>query len=488
MFLVDVVISLACAPLPVWVVIFYIVFNKIRFSRGDSVLNHLYRYDIGFLKSCAYNVLLTGPTGASKTKTAVQMAIMTEDYYHTDQWDSIFKFFQYFPDFPFYSFEEDLRKKISDKIIVNMHTARNYVECLRCEFIKYNSSDKLYGYTGPLEYNDGLRFVSIWEMLESYAQLYYMYSNESSSIIANLSIRSDLKIISGHFPIWDNSLLHRTPEHYSLYSQYCHILDNNMFRFSKLVDNEPSEVNLDYGVNVFTELDKDQGNQFTNKIYKIEDENANPLNDGYDLFLMLERHLGTVDYKCYIRNFADIQRDGTLREGVKGLYDELNIIEKAEPKLAVPMFFEGKLASIIDSWLSDFTLEVKNCGTVNTLPYFIVRRITFPLLNYVRKIKLRYTFENIKFIIVNACAPGGTPKEHDFYILYCVAHSNRYSTDCYASINDEAAKYSNKGIQDIPTYQSIKPELHELPKHKSYFSKKQLDRLERIKKQKTKTK
>lgn len=482
----DILIALASAPFFVWFIIFYVIFNKIRLARAYRVLNRLYNYDVGFLKDCAYNVLLTGPTGASKTKTAVQMAVMTEDYFHTDQWESMYKYFQEFPDFPFYDFEQDLKSKIENKVITNMHTARNYVLCLMCEVTKKPIAEKLYNYTGKMYYNDGVRFVSIWEMLESYAQLYYMYGNDTSSIIANLSIRSDLRMLPGHFPIWDNNLLRRTPEHYKDFSRYCHILNWNMFRFSKLVDDEPAKINLEYGVNVATEFDKDQGNQNTNKVYDIKDDKANPLNDGTDLFLMLERHLGTVDYKCYIRNFADIQREGTLREGVKGLYDELNISDKAEPRLTLPFFFEGWIIGKLDSWLSSFTLEVKNCGTVNTLPFYILKRILFPLSDFVRRKKQKFTYEEIQFTIKNACSPEGVYNQHPFYILYCVAHANRYSTDCYASINDEAAKYSEGGIQDIETYQSIKPELHELPLHKSYFSQKQLDRLERIKKQKRK--
>lgn len=486
MLISDIIISLASAPLFIWLIIFYVVFSKIRYARADSVMNHLYRYDVGFLRSCAYNVLLTGPTGASKTKTAVQMAIMSEDYYHTDQWDSMYKFFQEFPDFPFYDFEQSLKKEIENGVVNNMHTARNFVECLKLETIKNPVPKKFYNYTGKMYYNDGIRLVSIFEVLEQYAQLYYMYSNPSTSLIANLSVRSDLSIIPGHFPVWDNRLLTRKPEHYVAYSQYAHILNNNMFRFSKLVDDEPAEVNLEYGVNLFTELDKDQGNQNTNKIYDIKNDEANPLNDGYDIFLMLERHLGTVDFNSYIRNFADIQRDGTLREGVKGLYDELNITEKSEPKLAFPLFFEGFIYGKIDSWLSSFTLEVKNCGTVNTLPYYVLTRLFFPLANFVSRIKLRYTYEELLLIIKNACSPEGVYKQHAFYILYAIAHSNRYSTDCYAVLNDEAAKYSQGGIQDIPTYETLRPALHELPKQKSYFSKKQLERLERIKKQKRK--
>lgn len=486
MFISDILIGLLSAPFFVWVIIFYVIIYKLRLARGYAVLNHLYNYDVGFLKGCAYNVLLDGPTGASKTKTVVQMALMTEDYFHSEQWNSMYKSFQRFPEFPFYHFEQDLKEKIEKGIINNMHTARNYVECLRCEVLLKPVADKLYNYTGKMYYNDGVRFVHIWEVLENYAQLYYMYGNDTSSIIANLSIRSDLRLVPGHFPMWDNRLLKRGPEHYIKYSKYCHIMDLDMFRYSKLVADEPPKVNLEYGVNVFTELDKDQGNQFTNKIYDIKDDTANPLNDGYDLFLMLERHLGTVDYKCYIRNFADIQRDGTLREGVKGLYDELNISDKKEPKLALPFFFEAFFMNKLEGWFNTFTKDIKSYGTVNTLTYYILRRILFPLFNWFDKIKQQFTFEELTFTIKSSCSPEGTFKQHDFYILYCIAHSERYSTDCYAALNDEAAKYSEGGIQDIPCYEGKKPALHELPKHNSYFSNKQLARLERIKNSKIK--
>ena len=94
--LLDLALGFSSLPLLFWLILAVFVFHKVRKSRGDSNLFHLFNYCIGFLKSLGNNVLLEGPTGASKSKILVQMSRMKEVQFHTDQFDSINKFHIWF--------------------------------------------------------------------------------------------------------------------------------------------------------------------------------------------------------------------------------------------------------------------------------------------------------------------------------------------------------------------------------------------------------
>ena len=82
--------------------------------------------------------------------------------------------------------------------------------------------------------DDGLSVRSLWDVLETYSQLYLIYTVESSMIISNLGIRTDGVLTDlGNFPLWNNDLFRRDSRMAEALSRHSHILDFDMLRLGK---------------------------------------------------------------------------------------------------------------------------------------------------------------------------------------------------------------------------------------------------------------
>ena len=55
--------------------------------------------------------------------------------------------------------------------------------------------------------------------------------------------------------------------------------------------------------------------------YKIDDEEANPLNDGYSNSLMFERHYTNIRFKSYRREYAVVQRSDNFNAKENQMFD-----------------------------------------------------------------------------------------------------------------------------------------------------------------------
>ena len=480
-FILDVLIVFFSAPLPVWLAIASSIFFKLRKKWGFDKLDHLYRQDMGFLKSCGYNILLEGETGASKTKNGVMISRMFDSLFHTEQWDSMHECHLEYPDFPFYELQEDITKEMEKHTIFNLSTAREFAFFKFSLWLRNPVPANIYNYTGPMAFNDGCRYVPIWEMISDYCQLFFMYSLDTTAISSNISIRTDLMQVEGYFPLWDENMIQREPELYDIYTRYCHILDYDALRFGVPMDESNERIGAtDYGINFHDELDKDRGNQDTNKIFDALSEEANTLNDGFDAYLMFERHLALVRFKCYTRNIGALQRDENLKAREKSLFDRTLIADNLGMRFALPLFFEFPLYKMIDNWFSELEKTTLHYGNIYTLPFYLLQRIFSPFFNYCRRLVFQFGYDIHLMQRVKACNENNVLVQK-FFTLYCIAHGNAYASDCYSKIAEEIAKNVKVGMSDFPTYEGKYPQAHEFEKQRSYFAKKQLDRIAKSK-------
>ncbi|MBO5439632.1 MAG: hypothetical protein J6A53_03150 [Clostridia bacterium] len=481
--LLDLIITFASAPWWVWLVLGYVIFDIIRKNIGKDKRDRLYRKCIGFLKSLAFNVLFEAETGGSKSKSMVQAAIMTDDYFHSDQWDTLYEVRQEYPDFPYDKLEADIESQIEEHLIYSPRSVREFIHCKMSEYFKNPVSKNIWNYEGRMYYNDGYRYCNIWENLNDYAQCYYIYTADTTAILANISIRTDLKKVRGYFPLWDNDMLNREPELYEDYTRFCHIADQDAFRFDKTIkENNPNAYAIEYGINCSDEIDKDRGNQYSNKEYKIDDENANPLNDGYANSLMFERHYLNIRFKSYRREYAVVQRSDNFNAKENQMFDKLFILSKSETLLTMPLFFEDKIYSIVNGWYQGFSQSIFHYGQNRTLLFYILEHTLVPFLDYCRKIKKLYGYEHCKVSKSKACNRDAAPEVFDWYLIHMICHNWRYASDAFNCFIDEAAKYSRRGLIDITSYRGIKSEFDEMPELNSYFANRNLKRIEKIKK------
>ena len=71
---------------------------------------------------------------------------------------------------------------------------------------------------------------------------------------------------------------------------------------------------------------------------KVTDETANRLNDGFNRWLKLCRHLSTVEYFPYVSVYMDDQRPESLAADAKELCMLLHVGSKTETGNALPFY------------------------------------------------------------------------------------------------------------------------------------------------------
>lgn len=111
-----------------------------------------------------------------------------------------------FPFFPWICFENEIKKCMEYGRIYNLASIRTWVAQKRERYEKHgNAKRQLYGYDVgryALSYDSGLKTEGLFDVLETYAKLYFIYVVESSLLVSNYSIREeDVLYDSGNFPM-----------------------------------------------------------------------------------------------------------------------------------------------------------------------------------------------------------------------------------------------------------------------------------------------
>ena len=131
-----------------------------------------------------------------------------------------------FPFFPWICFEKELQKCMEYGSVYNLATVKEWVKIKRTRFLHHrNAHWQLYGYDARrygLSCDDALSVSTLFDVLETYAQAYFIYVIESSLIVSNYSIRTDNQMIdNGNFPMWLSDFF---PQANRRNSRHAHIL------------------------------------------------------------------------------------------------------------------------------------------------------------------------------------------------------------------------------------------------------------------------
>ena len=142
----DVALMTNSLPVFVWIVICYVVIDKLRKKIG---LNRLHRYENrnkGFINSLNLVIMITGSMGSKKTTTLTDIMLSQEAIFRDKAFDLLKENDMKFPLFPWAVFEKELNKVISYGQIFNLTTCRSWVNKKRIRFEKSPSPEKLFGY------------------------------------------------------------------------------------------------------------------------------------------------------------------------------------------------------------------------------------------------------------------------------------------------------------------------------------------------------
>ena len=450
----------------------YILFDRFRRKIAQAHLRHLEARNCGFINELPIVSMTVGSMGKKKTTIITDMALSQEVMFRQKAFELIRKNDMKFPYFPWISFEMELRRCMEYGTVFNLATVKEWVKKKRLRYEKHENADlQLYGYDCErygFTYDDGLRIWGLFDVLESYAQLYFIYVIESSLIIANYSIREDNRCIdAGNFPMWATDFF---PEITVEGGRHAHILDFDVLRLGKKVlENNPNAGSFEFGVVVISEVGKERGNVLDHKEIKKHTEETNQKNDLFNSWLKMCRHSATVDNFPFIKVFTDEQRPESWGADARDLCDIVHIVSSGKMRLAMPFY---TIEEMLTEWAFDGFISMyydfRHRRGDNTLLVHILKTVTSWLYKRNAKIYNRFGY-SVSAIEKERGTMDGKPEKKKYYVMNKKIYARRFSTDCFSDYFNEMARNSKVGLNDYMEYATEKATVEELKLQNSYF-------------------
>ena len=456
-----------------WLVTFgWLMFNRFRQKIAQAHLRHLEARNCGFINELPIVSMTVGSMGKKKTTIITDMALSQEVMFRQKAFELIRKNDMKFPYFPWISFEMELRRCMEYGTVYNLATVKEWVKKKRLRYEKHENADlQLYGYDTERygsDYDDGLRIWQLFDVLESYAQLYFIYVIESSLIVANYSIREDNRCIdAGNFPMWATDFF---PEITVEGGRHAHILDFDVLRLGKKVlENNPNAGSFEFGVVVISEVGKERGNVLDHKEIKKHTEETNQKNDLFNSWLKMCRHSATVDNFPFIKVFTDEQRPESWGADARDLCDIVHIVSSGKMRLAMPFY---TIEEMLTEWAFDGFISMyydfRHRRGDNTLLVHILKTVTSWLYKRNAKIYNRFGY-SVSAIEKERGTMDGKPEKKKYYVMNKKIYARRFSTDCFSDYFNEMARNSKVGLNDYMEYATEKATVEELKLQNSYF-------------------
>ena len=482
-----------------WAIIGWLAFHAWRLSLGMKRLNKYLDADEDFARNHPGALFVVGKQRSKKTSMLTMLKLVIERIFRKAAYERLLKRDKQFPFFPWINLERFIDRNRREHKIYMLRHCRNVIRQLRKFYTKGGVKPKVwrnfkedYGYkydnflfdydeTFGMEYDNALDVIHLFDALEKYAQLYFIYSNKKPYDINNFSIREDFGWKNfGNFPIFDGDLLNKTTKESLKNSQYSQRMDGDAFRLGYVFDvQNPYKDAVEYGIGVYTEFAKERKNKVTKNVSKNEDEQmraqgklkdkvATQDNDFFELDVKMRGHAATVDNFTFFRWLFDDQRAGSLGADNKDLTDICHIKGVAEEKMVLPFFefFEAfyRIATAIYDKVYAF---IRNRKGSNTTLIYVLKMLYTPLFKFYDRIYNTFTVYTLN-VNVQDGADGQMLGMEVFYILSYVTYRTRFATDSFNLYWDEKAKNSKFGLEDLKQYKSIYPTFADYEAQHSY--------------------
>lgn len=470
----DLSIPIRFIPLWVWIIVGFYFFDRFRKKIALMSLRHSEMCNRGFINSLPIVSMIVGTMGKKKTTTLTDMALSQEIMFRDKAFELLLKNDLKFPNFPWINLENELKRAIYFHEVFNLATCKKFVykkairwgknQCIsKCFSYDYNR----YGFT----FDDSLKEVDVWDIIEIYSQLYFIYTIQSSLLVANYAIRTDSLIQDiGNFPIWNTDFFNRDSRLIDSFSRHAHILDFDCLRLGrKVIENNVKSNALEFGVILITEGGKERGNMLDTKEMKKSSTETNQKNDLFNSWLKMVRHSATVDNFPFVKVIMDEQRPESMGADIRELCEIVHICETFDTRLAMPFFFiEELLYSLVFNKFVGFYYDYRFSRADNTLFMYIIKGITSKLHNYYKRIYNNYAYMPIAIQTENGTLDGKL-KESKYYLALKKIYAKRFSTDCLSEFFNDKAITSPIGINDLEEYGTERASFAELQKQNSYF-------------------
>ena len=470
--LVDLLVI--CRHVPMWImlIITHAMFLRFRKTIAVARLRHMEAKNCGFINDLPIVSMTCGSMGKRKTTIITDMALSQEVMFRQKALDILQKNDMKFPYFPWVCFEMELRRCMEVGTVYNLATVKAWVRLKQQRYTKHqNSSLQLYGYDIKrygLIYEDGLSRVDLFDVLEIYAQAYFIYVMQSSLIISNYSIRTNNHFLdAGNFPMWSFDFFRFD---YGKGSRYAHVLDFDVLRLGKkVVENNNKAGSFEFGVVAITEVGKERGNNLELKEIKKGQEETNQKNDLFNAWLKMCRHSATVDHFPFIKVFTDEQRPESWGADARDLADIVHIVSTGEQQLSLPFF---TIEEMVQEWLfgrfMSLYYDLRHRRGDHTLLIHVLKSITAVIYRHYVTTYNRYGYSISKIEKERGTRDGDVEKKK-YYLMNPKIYAKRFSTDCFSDYFNDMARKSRMGLHHYVTYQTEKASVEELMSQNSYF-------------------
>lgn len=454
---------------PWWGLLFliYPLFNRWRVK---IALNRLRQYEArncGFINELPIVSMTCGSMGKKKTTMITDMALSQEVMFRQKALDIIQSNDLKFPFFPWICFEKELRACMENDTVYNLATVKQWVKNKREQFKNthtiYNYDCERYG----LRYDDALKIDGLFDVLEVYAQAYFIYVITSSLIVSNYSIRTDNRLLDdGNFPVWLTDFFQKTCRR----SRHAKVLDFDILRLGKkVIENNPNAGSFEFGVVVISEVGKERSNNLELKEVKKGKDEANQKNDLFNSWLKMCRHSATVNNFPFIKVFTDEQRPESWGADARDLCDIIRIVNSSEQKLALPFYtIEDMIAEWAFNRFVKLYYDFRFRRGDNTLLVHILKSVTAASWHRNVKVYNRYGYCTLKIEKERGTMDGKVDKKK-YYIMNLKAYRKRFATDCFSDYFCDLAKQTKIGLADYREYVTERADVDELKAQNSYF-------------------
>ncbi len=449
-----------------------LIFDSLRQKMANNKLRHMEARNCGFIKDLPIVSMTCGSMGKKKTTVITDMALSQEVMFRQKSFEILQTNDMKFPYFPWISFELELQACMRHRTVYNLATVKEWVNKKRCRYNRHNDTEKqLFGYDVNrygTTYDDKLKVIDLFDVLETYAQAYFIYVIESSLLVTNYSIREDNVLCSeGNFPIWNTDFF---PKRYRTDSNHAHILDFDVLRLGKkVIEENPKIGSFEFGVVVITEIGKERGNNLELKEVKKGTFETNQKNDLFNSWLKMCRHSATVDNFPFIKVFTDEQRPESWGADARDLADIVTIVKSGESKIALPFFtIEEMLYEWVFGRFINLYYDFRYRRGDNTLLIHVLKKVASGLYKHYSRLYNRFGFSTLSVVKERGVMDGKQDKCR-YFLMNKKIYSSRFSTDCFSDYFNDMAKKTKTGLNDYIEYATEKASVEELKSQNSYF-------------------
>ena len=459
---------------PWWCIAFvcWLLFDRWRKSVALNRLRHFEARNCGFINELPIVSMACGSMGKKKTTLITDMVLSQEVMFRQKALEILQQNDMKFPYFPWIAFEDELRHCMEHGTVYNLASVKAWVALKRSRFIRHrNAQTQLYGYDYArygTTFDDSLKISRLFEVLETYAQAYFIYVLESSLIVANYSVRTDnMMADNGNFPLWLTDFF---PKRRRPQSRHAYILDFDVLRLGrKVLENNPKAGSFEFGVVGITEIGKERGNNLELREIKKGAEDTNQKNDLFNSWLKMCRHSATVDNFPFIKVFTDEQRPESWGADARDLCDVVHIVSSGNTRLTLPFYTIEEMLSewAFNRFLSlyyDFRFRRGD----NTLLVHILKSVVAWLWRRNLRIYNRYGYSVLKIEKERGTMDGKTENKK-YYLMSAKIYAQRFSTDCFSDYFNDMARRTYTGLADYLEYATEKASVEELRMQNSYF-------------------